>query len=159
SATTNEPNELSVPLDSGDEVQLYTLFNDLGDPVDWKADAHPTPNAFSPLCGFTAKFVLNEASLKFGLAWHNETGKKPACTDLHKLIRADSMVGTTFTGTSIKNDPAYAGGLVGFALIGGETHYTNSAYDNVCTACKPQGPWVTALMYPSKNTLNAYYIA
>jgi MYXO-CTERM domain-containing protein len=159
-ATTTEPNGLVVPLDSNNgETQLYTLFQSLNDPVDWKADAASTPNAFSPLCGFTATFVLNQAGSHFGLAWYNETGQKPQASDLHIIFPPNTPVGSMFTGTSIKNDPAYAGGLVGFALVGGETHYTNAAYNNVCSACNPPGPWITAVMYASKSTPNAYYIA
>ncbi len=63
-----------------------------------------------------------------------------------------------FTGTAIKSDPAYMGGLVGFALVGGETHYTNPAYDTLCSACNPPGHWITALIYASTKTANAYYI-
>jgi hypothetical protein len=58
----------------------------------------------------------------------------------------------------IKNDPAYTGGLVGFALVGGETHYSNSAYDQQCSACNPAAPWITALIYASTATPNAYYM-
>ncbi|MDI3289842.1 MYXO-CTERM sorting domain-containing protein [Polyangium sp. 15x6] len=159
-AVVTEPNGLVVPLDSANaEVQLYTFFQNQNDPVDWKADAHTTPNAFSPLCGFTATFVLNEAGSHFGLAWYNETGQKPPAADLHVLVPPNSPVGTTFNGTSIKNDPAYAGGLVGFALVGGETHYSNPAYNNLCSACNPPAPWITAVIYASKTTANAYYIA
>ncbi|APR78082.1 Hypothetical protein A7982_03429 [Minicystis rosea] len=162
SATVTEPNGLQVPIDtSGNngESQLYTLFSNQGDAVDWQADAHTTPNAFSPLCGFTATFVLNQAGSHFGLAWYNETGTIPQTSDLHILVPANSAVGTTFNGTSIKNDPNYAGGLVGFALVGGETHYTNPAYNRICSGCNPAGPWITALIYASKKTPNAYYIA
>jgi hypothetical protein len=163
---TYKPSGLLVPVDSSasGEEQLYTLFKDRGENITsttWWADAQITPTAFSPLCGFTATFVLNEAGSHFGLAWYNETGTAPAASDLHLLVPANSAVGTTFTGTAIKSDPNYAGGLVGFALIGGETHYTNSAYDTECTntgVCNPAGHWITALMYASTVTPNAYYI-
>jgi MYXO-CTERM domain-containing protein len=161
-ATVTEPNGLQVPLDSmNGEVQLYTFFANQGEAIDWQADAHTTPNAFSPLCGFTATFMLNEAGSHFGLAWYNETGVKPLATDLHMLVPPNSLLGTTFSGTSIKNDSAYMGGLVGFALIGGETHYSNPAYDNSCSppTCMPAAPWITAMIYASKKTPNAYYIA
>ncbi|APR88629.1 hypothetical protein A7982_13978 [Minicystis rosea] len=153
-ADVTEPNGLSVPIDS----TLKTLFVERGESINWHTDAHVTPNAFSPLCGFTATFVLNQAANKLGLAWYNETGTKPLASDLHVLVAAGSPVGTSFSGTAIINDPAYAGGLVGFALLGGEVHYTNASYDNVCTTCSPSGPWITALMYASTKTPNAYYI-
>src|ERR1700722_1867208 len=112
------PLGLLVPIDSSPEVQLYTLFSQRGENLDWHADAHITPNAFSPLCGFTATYILNQAGSHFGLAWYNDTGTTPAATDLHQLVAANSAVGTTFSGTVIRSDPAYTGGLVGFALIG-----------------------------------------
>lgn len=155
------PSGLLVPIDSSPEIQLYTLFTQRGENIDWHVDAHVTPNSFSPLCGFTATYVLNQAGLTFGLSWYNETGVMPAASDLHVLVPPNSPVGTMFTGTTIKSDPAYLGGLVGFALMGGETHYTNQAYNTVCTdptVCNPSAPWVTALIYASTATPNAYYI-
>ena len=157
-ANVTEPNGLAVPIDSSPETQLYTLFSSRGETIDWQADAHITPNVFSPLCGFTATYVLNQAGSHFGLAWYNDTGTAPTAADLHQLVAANSAVGTTFSGTVIKSDPAYTGGVVGFALIGGETHYTNDAYDKTCTSCSPPGPWITALMYASTVTPDAYYI-
>jgi len=157
-ATVTEPNGLAVPIDSSPETQLYTLFSSRGENINWQTDAHPTPNQFSPLCGFTATYVLNQAGSHFGLAWYNDTGTKPTAAELHQLVAANSAVGTTFSGTVIKSDPAYTGGVVGFALIGGETHYTNDAYDTTCTSCSPSGPWITALMYASTVTPDAYYI-
>ncbi len=162
-ANVTEPNGLVVPIDSSSsgETQLYTLFQQRGEAITqatWQADAQQMPNAFSPLCGFTATYVLNQAGSHFGLAWYNEVGQPPPASDLHILVQAGSPVGTMFNGTSIKSDPNYMGGLVGFALMGGETHYTNDAYDTLCTACNPQGHWITALMYASTVTPNAYYI-
>jgi hypothetical protein len=157
-ANVTEPNGLAVPIDSSPEIQLYTLFSQRGENINWQTDAHTTPNQFSPLCGFTATYVLNQAGSHFGLAWYNDTGTKPTAAELHQLVPANSAVGTMFSGTVIKNDPNYTGGVVGFALIGGETHYTNDAYDTVCTSCTPNAPWITALMYASTVTPNAYYI-
>ena len=158
SASVTEPNGLSVPIDSSPEIQLYTLFSQRGENINWQTDAHDTPNSFSPLCGFTATYVLNQAGSHFGLAWYNDTGTPPTAAQLHQLVAPNSAVGTTFTGTVIKSDPAYTGGVVGFALVGGETHYTNASYDTNCTSCSPPGHWITALMYASTKTPNAYYI-
>ena len=89
SATVTEPNGLAVPVTTGSEVQLGTLFSQRGENIDWQTDSHVTPNAFSPLCGFTATYVLNQAGSHFGLAWYNETGTPPAATDLHQLVAAE----------------------------------------------------------------------
>jgi hypothetical protein len=158
-ATVTEPNGMTVPVDPGNgEIELYTFFSSRGENINWQTDAHDTPNQFSPLCGFTATYVLNQAGSHFGLAWYNDNGTPPTAADLHQLVAQNSAVGTMFSGTSIKNDPNYTGGVVGFALIGGETHYTNPAYDTQCTSCSPPGPWITALMYASTLTPNAYYV-
>jgi MYXO-CTERM domain-containing protein len=163
-ASVSEPNGTAVPQASPDPVQLNTLFTSLGEPVDWKVDAASTPNAFSPLCGFTAKFLLHGADCPLDFAWYNETGQPPAASDLHVVIPAGSPVGATFTGTDIKSDPAYLGGLVGFAIVGNfsqfctQTHYSNPKWNQTCTSCNPQAPWITTLVYPSK-TASAFYLA
>lgn len=162
-ATVTEPNTMQVPIDSSappnsnGEVQIYTLFQNQADPVDWQADAHTTPNAFSPLCGFTATFVLHQAGSYFDFGWYNETGQPPQASDIHVLLPAGTPVGTSFNGTSIKNDPTYAGGLVGFALKAADgPHCTNPQYNASFAANQP---WILALIYASKTTPNAYYIA
>jgi MYXO-CTERM domain-containing protein len=159
-ATVTQPSGLVVPLDSmNGEVQLYALFTNLGEAIDWKTDAASTPDAFSPLCAFTAKFVLKQSGASLGLGWYNSTNQAPTAAEIHTLIPAGSPVGTTITSSDIKNDPAYAGGLIGFALIGDQTHFSESKWDPVCTGCNPPGPWISAVLYASKNIPNAYYIA
>jgi MYXO-CTERM domain-containing protein len=158
-AQVTEPNGMTVPVNGNNgEIELNTFFASRGESIDWQADAHDTPNQFSPLCGFSATYVLNQAGSHFGLSWYNDTGTMPTAADLFPLVPANSAVGATFNGTSIKNDPNYKGGVVGFALVGGETHYTNASYDNECTGCSPPGPWITALMYASTLTPDAYYV-
>lgn len=159
SATVTQPNGLVTPRDPGNgETQLFTLFANLGEPINWITDAASTPNSFSPLCGFTAKFVLKQSGSSLGLAWYNETGTTPQPADLHTIVPAGSPVGTVITGADIKADPAYAGGLVGFALVGAQTHYSNPAWNPVCTGCATPAPWVTTVIYPSKLVPNAFYI-
>jgi uncharacterized membrane protein YgcG len=165
------PKGLLVPIDSSPkngETQLYTLFQNRGEPYTSQASvvaaAQITPNAFSPLCGFTATFVMNQAGSKFGLAWYNDTGVPPQASDLHEIVPAGAPLGQMISGATIRNDPAYTGGLVGFALEvgGGEAgHFTNPAYDTLCSStsvCNPAAHWITAIMFPSTVTANAYYI-
>ncbi|MFO0759568.1 MAG: MYXO-CTERM sorting domain-containing protein [Byssovorax sp.] len=151
-----EPNGAVIPIDSNNgEVQLYSLFANLNEPINWLSDAGTSPNTFSPLCGFSATYVLNEAGSHFGLSWYNvgDAG------NLHPLIAPNAPVGTTAAGADIKNDPAYAGGFVGFALVGGQTHYADPSQNVVCSGCNPQAPWISTVIYASKNTPNAYYLA
>lgn len=160
SALVTEPNGDVVPKDSQNgEVQLYSLFSQLGEGIDWQADAASTPGAFSPLCGFAATFVLHEAGSSLGIAWYNAGNGAPGPADLHVVVPAGAAVGTVIASADIKKDPAYSGGLVGFALVGGQTHYSEVSLDPVCSGCNPPAPWITAVIYPSKNTPNAYYVA
>jgi len=161
-----EPDNSPVPKASQkDPVQLDDFFAMKGEPIDWKADAASTPSSFSPLCGFTATFVLHGADCPLDFAWYNETGSAPQPGDLHTIIPAGSPVGTSFTGTSIKNDPAYLGGQIGFALVGNpsqyctQTHYSNASWNQTCTTCSTPGKWITTLIYPSKTAANAFYLA
>jgi MYXO-CTERM domain-containing protein len=164
-ATVTEPDGTVVPKSSGPTGQLNQYFGYVGEPINWMVDAASTPNAFSPLCGFTATFVLHGADCALNFAWYNETGQAPLASDLHVIIPGSALVGQTFTGSDIKNDPAYLGGLVGFALVATpgqfctQDHYSNPAYNQNCSGCSPPGPWITTLIYPSKLKPNAFYLA
>ena len=107
-------------------MQLYTFFQQQGENIQWQNDGNPKPDVFSPLCGFKATYLLNQAGSHFGLAWYNvdSTATTPPTGGLlRQIVPPNSPVGSVFTGADIKKDPAYAGGLVGFALIGGQTRW------------------------------------
>src|SRR5437764_14694081 len=71
-ATVVEPNGTQVPINTNNgETQLFTLFQSRGEPIDWQLDAHTVPAVFSPRCGFTAEFILNQAGSHYGLSWYN----------------------------------------------------------------------------------------
>jgi MYXO-CTERM domain-containing protein len=181
-AVTTEPNNTQVPLDSGNgEVQLYTFFTSAtyaNDPlVDWQADAAVAPAQFSPLCGFTATFMLHCAGYVLDFGWYNVSDP----TTIHNLIPASTIQARvsggqngcqnqfspfiTFNGDDIRTDPAYAGGLVGFVLYNAadssySPHYSDYTLNQPqCSGCAMPGPWKLAVIYPSKSTPNAYYIA
>ncbi len=71
-------------------MSLNVFFAAQNEAIDWQTDAQTTPTAFSPLCGFSATFVLNQAGSHFGLAWYNETGAPPAAAALHVLVPAST---------------------------------------------------------------------
>lgn len=160
-ADVTQPNGLVIPRDSmNGETQLSTLFADRGEAIDFVSDGDSAPATFSPLCDFSATFVLNEAGSRFGLAWYNAGAPTaPTGGDLHVIMPAGTPVGTRVTSSDIRSDPAYAGGLIGFALVGGQTHYSEPAYNPVCTSCAPPGPWIMAVIYRSTSIPNAYYLA
>src|SRR5262245_39363595 len=72
-AAVTEPNGQVVPGASSTvgETSLQMYFAQQSEPIDWIQDAHTTPATFSPLCGFTARFVLNQAGERHGLGWYN----------------------------------------------------------------------------------------
>lgn len=163
-AVTTEPNGMQVPRDSmNGETQLYTLFKNRGDPVDWQADAHTAPATFSPLCNFKATFVLHQAGANRGVGWYNVVpNASTPPTQIQVIVPAGTPVGTVITSATIKGDPAYAGGLIGFALVDGQTHYSEQKWNVPCTngfTCPVSGPWILAVIYQSKSTANAYYLA
>jgi MYXO-CTERM domain-containing protein len=160
-ATVTEPNGLVVPRDSANgEEQLYTFFQAQGESIAWQQDASTQPDVFSPLCGFKATFMLNQAGSHFGLAWYNvDPNATQPPSALYTIAPANTPVGTVFTGADIRQDPNYAGALIGFALIGGQTHYSEAQWNVNCTSCSPPGPWILSLTYKSTKIANAYYLA
>lgn len=162
-ALVTQPNGAVMPVDSANgEVQLYTLFSNLGEPIDYQQDGNTQPAVFSPLCDFKAKFVLSQTASSLSVGWYNvdpNAMQAPADADIHVIVPAGTPVGTEITAADIKNDPAYQGGLVGFALVGWQTHYSEQKWNPICTGCAVPGPWVTAVIYESKLTPNAYYLA
>ncbi|XXT15865.1 MopE-related protein [Sorangium sp. So ce429] len=163
SAVITQPNGEIMPRDSmNGEVQLYTLFTRREEAIDYRADGNTEPATFSPLCGFTAELVLSQTGARLGVGWYNvdpAATAPPARADIHEIVPAGSPVGAVITSADIRSDPAYAGGQIGFALIGAQTHYTEQRWNQVCTGCTPAGPWVTAVIYTSASTPNAFYVA
>jgi len=162
-ALVTQPNGQIMPVDSmNGEIQLYTLFQNRGEPIDFQADGGTTPAVFSPLCDFTAEYVLHESASSLGVGWYNvDPNASQPPTDIHVIVPAGSAVGTVITAADIKDDPAYTGGLIGFALLGAgwQTHYSEPQWNVLCSGCNPPGNWITAVIYASVVTPNAYYLA
>ncbi|MEO6954737.1 MAG: MopE-related protein [Polyangia bacterium] len=160
-ATVTEPDPtLVLPRDSmNGETQLYTLFSNQGETINYQTDGHDSPSTFSPLCSFTATFVLKQASSSLGLAWYNSTSTAPPDSDLHTIVPAGSPVGTVISSSDIRNDPSYLGGVIGFALVGGQTHYSEPQWNVFCSTCADPGNWILAVIYKSVVHANSYYMA
>ncbi len=174
-ALVTEPNGATVPTASGGgETQLFQLFANRGEPIDWQVDAVTVPETFSPLCEFSAEFLLREAGGQFPLGWYNVDPAAtfgPPASQIHEVVACNTAPGAMITSQTIRNDPAYTGGLVGFALANGSgcvsfnnpgsvnlIHYTESRF-NVKFAGNPATPWFMALVYDSKVEANAFYVA
>src|SRR5688572_22945681 len=76
-AETTLPDGTVVPRPSNvgpspnTEQQLSDLFTMRGEAIDFVQDGFPTPDTFSPLCGFKATFVMHQADDNPGLGWYN----------------------------------------------------------------------------------------
>ncbi len=167
SAEVTLPNGQSIPRDSNNgETQLYTLFSNRGEAIDWIADGFPTPNTFSPLCSFKATFLLKQSGSSLGVGWYNvDPNATAAPTEIIQVVAPGTPVGTVLDATDIRTHPSYAGGLIGFALIRTPYHFTEAKWNTKCTsnACATAGyanqPWILSVSYRSLNTPNAYYVA
>lgn len=168
-AIVTQPNGLVVPLNSmNGETQIFTLFAMRGETgLDWQADGNRTPATFSPLCDFRATLVLRQTASSVGVGWYNvRPGMTTiAMSDIIEIVPAGSPVGTVITGANIRTNPNYMGGQIGFALLrtwggfDGRPYATQAELNPQCTGCTTPGPWVMSLIYPSRITPNAFYVA
>jgi hypothetical protein len=172
-ATVTEPNGLVVPIDSSKppisngETQIYTVLQQRDPALDWQRDSDTQPEVFSPLCSFTAELILRQTASSLAIGWYNvdtTTNNPPAYNQIYQIIPAGAAVGTKITGTSIKDDTRYKGGLIGFALMKGnstDTHYSEKRLNINCTdtkACPTPGPWITSITYISKTLPNTFFL-
>jgi hypothetical protein len=164
-ATVTQPNGNIMPVDSANgEIQIYTLFQQRGEAINYQTDASTEPTVFSPLCDFKATFLLHESASNLGVGWYNvdpAAVAPPTAAEIHIIVPAFTAVGTVILGTDIKADPAYKGGLIGFAIIGSgfQIHYSEQKWNPICSGCNPPASWITAVSYVSKVTPNAFYLA
>ncbi len=162
-AETTLPNGLTIPRDSmNGETQLYTLFEQREENIDWIMDGFPEPNTFSPLCNFKATFLLKESSSSLAVGWYNVVAgatTAPAQSEIYEIVPAGSAVDTVIAGSDIRSDPNYAGGLIGFALKRNPPHFTEAKLNTVCTSCATQAPWILSVSYRSVKLPNAFYVA
>ncbi len=105
------------------EARMFHAFNDntcipsLRDGLDPRADARATPERFSPVCGLTFELESRGTALfRNAFGWYNATGTAPAPEDLHVMLPGTAVPGDRVT-LSVRSDPDYAGGEVGFFLL------------------------------------------
>ncbi|MEP7123995.1 MAG: MYXO-CTERM sorting domain-containing protein [Byssovorax sp.] len=187
-AGVSEPNGLSIPQPisadapfqtSANSLTLPALFAARNEQIDWQQDATTSPAVFSPLCGFTGTLVLRGGGCKVDFGWYNVNpgNVPPLDSEIYVLVPKSDPIfnqtfhpqageaGQTFTAAAIQTDPNYKGGLIGFAFKGNpsevctQTHYSQPELNVTCTSCSPPAPWITALIYKSTATPNAFYVA
>ncbi len=173
-ALVTEPDGSVVPIDSGGETQLYTLFSNRGEGIDWRQDAVTLPETFSPLCDFSAEFLLREAGGQSPLGWYNvdpNATAGPPANLIYEIVACNTPPGAIIASQDIKSHPNYAGGAIGFALANGsgcvsfanifsvsQIHYTESRF-NAKYLNNLAMPWFMNLVYDSDVEQNAFYVA
>ncbi|WP_437993053.1 hypothetical protein [Sorangium sp. So ce145] len=190
-----QPNGTVVPVITSRLSDLLngSAKNDMLDEmIDVVADAAVEPQVFSPLCEFSGKYIEKGGGANFAVGWYNvddgrDSGDPPLYVPLDTrdnlstpAPESDIQILFPFSGSlpspeqreltavSIRENPAYAGGLIGFVLIpnpngtgnGNATqyHYTEHRFNVECTACENPGPWYSDLIYRSNQLANTFYL-
>jgi hypothetical protein len=162
-----EPNGLAVPITppGSSEQSLQRFFDSRMPPekIDALQQASAEPSTFSPRCGFQAELVLSQSSAAAGLAWYNVPADPRAAPDaFYQIVPETTQIGAKVESNQIREDPHYAGGLVGFVLTkqgGKPIYYSEAARNATCTACSMPGPWKLMLAYPSAQAATTFYLA
>src|SRR5262249_38810104 len=151
------------------------------------------PGSLMPQCGLTASVVLHGGACQNAFGWYNATEPATKPTAIFPIIPANltlqppNGIGCTTSdfcplatrsllpqvetwadplpafAANIRTDPNWAGGKVGFAMIGGaaSSQCPQTKYSQADLSDKsPAGaPWITALIYKSLADPNGYYLA
>lgn len=160
--------------------------------IDVVAEAAVEPQKFSPLCDFGGKYIAKGGGANFAVGWYNVDDNRasnmpplyvPVDTGANLNVAAptsDIQILFPFSGAlpppdqvtlnavSIRQNPAYKGGFIGFVLVpnpngtgnGNATqyHYTEHRFNTFCTQCSMMGPWYSDLIYKSKMLANTFYL-
>jgi hypothetical protein len=159
-ATVVEPDGTTVPVDGGNgETQLSTFFAGADPSINAVSSAHSGPGLFYPAAGGTITFVMHQAAVSVALSWYNANGSPPTAQQFHTLFPLNSPLGASVNANAIRNDPAWQGGAIGLALVGGALNYSQPQYNPACGLCTPPNHWAMALEYPSGATPTNIYVA
>jgi hypothetical protein len=157
-AALQQPDNTTIPVGSS----LQDLFTSRGEGINALADAAITPQTFVPSCGLTFTVLQRNAGYKNSFGWYNVTGSKPSVGELHEFLSCNDPVGFTKV-LDIKNDPAYAGGEIGFyEATGGcatlQSHdYIFFSEPQYNPDGNQQNPFIHLLIYNSTVTPKAFY--
>jgi hypothetical protein len=116
-AALTQPNGTVIPQ----TTNLVTFLNGQGEAIDPLTQAATTPETFNPQCNLTFTVIGRGAGQRNSFGWYNVTGVKPTLAELHMFIGCNDGVGVSKV-LDIKNDPGYAGGLIGFFEATTEGH-------------------------------------
>ncbi len=162
-AALTQPDGTPIPQGNG----LQGLFASRGEAISALDDAQIVPETFVPGCALTFEVLQRNAGYQNAFGWYNVTGNAPTIADLNEFLHCYDGVGTIKPFPNIKNDPAYAGGEIGFyegvinncgAGSGPNDYlyvfYSESKYN---PDSSQQDPYIHLLIYDSTVTAKAFY--
>jgi MYXO-CTERM domain-containing protein len=155
-----DPQGTTIPIGGS----LQSLFVSRNEGIDAVADALTVPETFVPGCDLTFEVLQRDSAYNDSFGWYNVTGQKPTIDELHEFLSCNDPIGTVKV-LNIKNDPAYAGGQIGFYEATGPCgtlqDYLNIFYSEkkYNTDAGPRYPYVHLITYNSTVTANAFYFA
>lgn len=122
-----QPNGTTIPIVSGGvttcsdkNVQVCLDAEEGGATINALTAAAVTPETYKPICGLTFKVIARGAGFKNTFGWYNVVpGQKPPNSDLHSFLECNDGPGTVKV-LSIKTNPAYKGGDIGFFMASPE---------------------------------------
>jgi hypothetical protein len=148
------------------ETSLQAFFDSLGESIDAAVDASIAPATFWPRCGtIEVRLVSSQSQGQCGLAWYNVPSN---ATSVPSTVYTMFPVGGpgTVSNIDIANDPNYAGGAIGFALLKSISgmaplpiYYSEYRRNAFCSGCAAPDYWKMMLAYPSDIAAGAYYLA
>ena len=158
-----QPNNKIIPVGNS----LQNLFNMLGDAVNALNDAKTVPETFLPACEIEFEVLQRNAGYKNSFGWYNVGKTKPALADLHEILSCNDGVGVKKL-VSIKSDPAYTGGEIGFFEATGacaNVKQPNTLYNVFYSEPKwnpdaqQMNPFIHLIIYESVLNPRTYYFA
>ena len=144
---------------------LQQLFDARMEEINALMEAGIDPQTFLPACELRFEVLQRNAGYKNSFGWYNVNGQKPAFADLHQILGCNDGVGTK-KAVSIRTDPAYAGGEVGFfEAVGncadvanpGSVLYVFYSQPEYNPDAQNQNPYIHLLTYESNVSPRTYY--
>ncbi|MGI5863175.1 MAG: DUF4114 domain-containing protein [Myxococcales bacterium] len=154
----SQPDGTVIPAGAG----LQSLFDARGEAIDALRDAAIMPQTFVPGCDLNFEVIARNAGYKNSFGWYNATGSKPELSDLNEFLKCDDPVGTVRT-LSIRSDPRYAGGEVGFYQAVGSCGtvsdhlYIFYSEPRFNPDAQIENPFIHLLIYNSTAVPRAFY--
>lgn len=160
-----QPNGKVIPVGPS----LQNLFNMRMEGINALSEAAITPQRFRPACEVKFEVLQRNAGYRNSFGWYNVTGVKPTLAELHEILKCSDLVGTK-KAVSIKTDPAYLGGDVGFfQAVGGvgpncadvkqpaTVQFVFFSEPALNPDAQQMNPFIHLLIYDSKVTPRTFY--